>query len=454
MHTLAALSLAALAQGIAGAQSAAPPVTVLTASAFTPSSAQNALLAKARSAGASDLVPSAGPGGGMILHGTVDGRAFVLAIPSSWAGETVLFGQGYATPGSIPTVPADPLAKDPGGGLFKHLYAEGIASGIAAFDKSGVATESGAKNAIRLRALAAKLGGTRFYAVGGSMGGSIVMSLIELYPKDFAGAVAMCGVAQGWIPLVQQLADMRGAYNVLTDGTPYALPGDKDVTRSALPVMPPAGDSTPGDAFRERQKFRVLTPLFALFQAAKANPQGREAKIIRQVAAIGGFAPDPAALGAPLYSALLGMDDIVATMGGLPIGNMDKVYDPPEMSTVEKADFNRRMQRYVAAPKAIAYARQWHAATGRFRVPLVTVHQTIDALVPYAQSEALGRIVLRAGNGARLVQYAVPPTRMSLPGGLEGYTHCGFTPAQNIAAFEAMRAWVRTGRKPGPNAVK
>ena len=307
---------------------------------------------------------------------------------------------------------------------------------------------------MRLRALAAKLGAKRFYAVGGSMGGSIVMSLIELYPDAVAGGVSMCGVAQGWLSLVQQLADMRGAYNVLTEGTPYALPGDKDVTRSALPVVPPASDATPGDAFREAQRMKVLMPVFALFQAAKANPQGKEAKIIRQVAAVGGFAPDPAALGAPLYSAALGMDDIVRTMGGLPIDNRGKTYAPPDMTPQETADFNARMQRYSADATAIAYARQWHEATGKFRVPLVTVHQTSDSLVPFAQSEALGRIVAKAGNAKRMAQYAVPPTKFPLPGGLEGYTHCGFTREQNVNAFEAMRTWSRTGERPAPDAVK
>ncbi|MFC0205359.1 alpha/beta fold hydrolase [Novosphingobium soli] len=451
MKAFAALPLALL---LASGSLAQQAVTASPATDAAPSPAQRALLDRAAQTGATAITTKAAPAGGMIVNGILDGHAFVLVLPANWTGEAVLFGQGYATPGSAPTVPADPLAKDPGGGLFKHLYGEGIASGIIAFDKTGVATESGAKNTMRLRALMTKLGATRFYAVGGSMGGSIVMSLIELYPQAFSGAVSMCGVAQGWLPLVQQLADLRGAYQVLTAGTPYALPGEQDLTRSALPTVPPAGDATPGDAFREAQKMKVLMPLFALFQAAKANPNGKEARIIRQVAAVGGFAPDPAALGAPLYSAALGMDDIVATMGGLPIGNTAKVYDPPEMTAAEKAEFNRRMQRYAASPKAIAYARQWHQATGRFRVPLVTVHQTIDALVPFSQSEGLGRVVAKAGNTGRIVQYAVPPTRMPLPGGLEGYTHCGFTPAQNIAAFEAMRDWVRNGRKPGSDAVR
>ncbi|MEH3039826.1 MAG: alpha/beta fold hydrolase [Sphingomonas paucimobilis] len=421
---------------------------------FQPTAAQTAMQSKARAAGATGLAATAAPGGGMILNGSVEGRRFVLTIPPNWTGETVLFGQGYALPGTPPSVPADPLAKDPGGGLFNHLYAQGIASGIAAVDKNGIATETATRNTMRLRALAARLGAKRFYAVGGSMGGNIVLSLIENHPDAFSGAVAMCGVTQGWLSMFRQLADMRGAYDILTEGTPYALPGAKDLTRSALPIMPPAGDPTPGDAFREAQKMKLLSPIFALFLAAKANPQGPEARIIRQVAAVGGFAPDPAALGAPISSAALGMDDIRATMGGLPIGNRHVEYAPPEMNATEAAAFNRKMQRYDAALQATAYARRWHEATGRFRIPLVTVHQTIDSLVPYAQSEGLGRITAAAGNGGRLAQYAVAPTTIALPGGLTGYTHCGFTPAQNIAAFDAMRSWVRTGRKPAADAVR
>lgn len=454
MKRLAALTL--LSFVCAGASPPALQTTPATGSpaAFAPSPLQAALLDRARAAGATELAPAGGPAGGMILHGKLDGRAFVLAIPANWGGETMLFATGYATPGAVAGVPADPVAKDPGGGLFQYAYGEGIALGIPAYDKTGIATQSATARTMRLRGLTLKLGATRLYAVGGSMGGGTVLSLIEHHPDGFEGAVAMCGVTQGWLALAQQMADMRAAYNLLTEGTPYALPGEKDVTRSALPVVPPAGSTIPGDTFREQQKMKLLSPILSLFQAAKRAPDGKEARIIRQVAAIGGFAPDAAALAAPLYSSALGMDDIAATMGGIPVGNLRKTYAPPEMSAAERRAFNRRIQRFRADPRAVAYAREWHEATGRFRTALVTVHQTIDSLVPYSQAEALARIVAKAGNGARHVHYAVPPTRFALPGGLDGYTHCGFTPQQNIAAFEAMRAWVRTGNRPGPEAVK
>lgn len=437
----------------ASPQSASPAV-MPTAIPFSASTAQQTLLKRMSLAGATDLVSVAAPDDGMVVHGKLDGRLFVLAFPENWNRQGLLFANGYSTPGSIPTVPEDPVAKDPSGGMLKDTYGQGFAVGLAVFDKSGIGTQTGAVNTLRLRDFVVRLGATRMYVAGGSMGGSIVMSLIEQHPRAFAGAVSACGVTQGWLSLVGQLADMRAAYNLLTDGTPYALPGGHDVTRSALPTEPPAGDKGDGEAFRNQQKMKLLMPILALFTAAKKDPQGREARIIRQVAAVGGFAPDPSALAAPLYSAALGMDDIVKTMGGLPIGNVGKVYSPPEMTADEVADFNERIQRFVAAPRAVAYARQWHEATGRFSVPLITIHQTIDALVPFSQSEALGNIVTRAGNARNLVQYAVAPTRIPLPGGLEGYTHCGFTPGQTAAAFALLRAWVETGKRPAKDAIK
>jgi hypothetical protein len=149
------------------------------------------------------------------------------------------------------------------------------------------------------------------------------------------------------------------------------------------------------------------------------------------------------------------MDDLNQTLGGNIYGNMGKVYASPEMTPEEASAFNAKVQRIVADPRAVANARHWHQATGRFRVPLVTIHNRIDSLVPYAQSEALGRIVKAAGNEKRLVQYTVPGTKAPLPvGGVEGYTHCGFSPEQSAAAWEALRGWVETGTRPAVDAVK
>ena len=438
---LSACAVAALLSACASIQSASPDIS-------TPVAERAARL------GATDLVSAPGPDGGSILNGKLNGRAFVLATPAQWNRGAVFFAQGYATPGSTPVVPPDPITKDPGGGSLAHIYSQGYAVAISAYDKAGVATESGVANTLRLRDFVNGLGSNRDYILGGSMGGGVVLAAIETHPDAFDGAVSMCGMTQGWLPLVGQMMELRAAYNLLTEGTPYALPGSMDVTRSGLPTVPLAGDPTDGEAFRNAQKMRVIAPVLMLFGAAKADPQGREATIVRQLASIIDAEPDAAVIGAPIYSAVLGMDDIVEVMGGVPAGNRNTVYAPDGMSRTEAEGFNARIQRFDADPAAVAYGRRWHEATGRFSTPLVTVHQAVDSLVPYSQSEALGQAVAEAGNTGNLVQYRVPGTLFPLPGGLEGYTHCGFSPEQNIAAFEAMRTWVEQGRRPSPEAVR
>ncbi|WP_034158925.1 alpha/beta hydrolase family protein [Sphingomonas sp. ERG5] len=442
----AVMLLASAAPVIAADAPAAPPAL---------SAPQAAIVTRAKALGASEVTTRAAPGGGLILDGKLAGDQFALAFPATWNHDALLFAHGYSTPGTPVAVAEDPLDKTGSGGALAAAYAEGFAVGHSAYDKAGMGVQTGAENTLRLRDFMVKLGTKRVYVSGASMGGNIVLSLIEQHPTAFAGALSACGVTDGWESLFGQLIDMRAAYNLLTVGTPYALPGEQDLARTALPVVPPSGDMTKGEAFRWAQIARIATPVLALFKAANANPGGREAKIVRQVAAIGGFEPEPASLAFPLVTVTLGADDLRETLGGQIYGNVGKVYSIPEMTSQETDAFNKGVQRIAADPVAVAAARRWHQATGRFRTPLVTIHNRIDSLVPYAQSEVLGRIVAAAGNQSRLAQYALPAVKAPLPiGGVEGYTHCGFSPEQTGAAWQALRSWVETGKRPAIDAVR
>ncbi|MBB6425322.1 S9 family peptidase [Sphingopyxis sp. JAI128] len=417
---------------------------------------QSTLAASAQELGATSLRTFAAPDGGFILAGKLDGDQFSVAFPAKWNRGTLLYVHGYSTPGTPVDVPVDPLAKGTGAnGVLAEAYRDGYAAGHSAYDKAGMGVQTATENTLRLRDFLSKLGAKRFLVAGTSMGGNITLSLIEQNPKAFAGAMSSCGVTDGWETLFGQLIDMRAAYNLLTEGTPYALPGEHDLTRSALPMEPPEGEAATSEAFRWGRIAQMATPVLALAQAAGDNPEGREALILKQIASIGGFEPEPASIAFPLVTVTLGMDDLNRTLGGSIYGNVGKVYTSSEMNAEEAAAFNAKVQRLEADPSAVAKARQWHQATGRFRVPLVTIHNRIDSLVPYAQSEALGRIVKAAGNGKRLVQYTVPGTKAPLPvGGVEGYTHCGFSPEQSAATWEALRTWVETGKRPPADAVR
>jgi pimeloyl-ACP methyl ester carboxylesterase len=415
-----------------------------------------AIAARAKALGATDVVTKPLAGGGFTLNGKLDGDQFAVAIPPNWTRDALLFAHGYSTPGTPVAVAEDPTGKGTGaGGILKAAYDDGLAAGHSAYDKAGMGVETATVNTLRLRDFLAKLGARRIYISGASMGGNIVLSLIEQHPAAFAGGLSVCGVTNGWESLFGQLIDMRVTYNYLTRGTPYALPGEPDARRTALPTVPPAGDTTNPEAFRWAQIGRIAMPVLALFKAAAANPTGPEAKIARQVAAVGGFEAEPASVAYPLVTATLGADDLAETLGGQIYDNTAKRYVLPDMTPAELAAFNAGVQRIAADPAAIAKARRWHQATGKFSVPLVTMHNRIDSLVPFSQSEALGQIVSKAGNDRRLARFTVPAVKAPLPvGGVEGYTHCGFTSEQGAAAWRALHAWVESGRRPAPDAVK
>jgi hypothetical protein len=447
----AALPLTLLAVSPIAAQTA--PVPALQSS--TQAAADTALVAKARANGATDVVTRPAPAGGVTLVGKLEGDQFALSFPAGWKGDGLVYAHGYSTPGTPVAVSEDPTGAATGGGMMRFAYDDGVAVGHSAYDKDGLGVETGTRNTKRLRDFLVKIGARRVYETGDSMGGGIVVALLETYPGAFAGGLARCGVVGSWKTLLGQLYDMRAAYTVLTKGTPYSLPGEQDIRRSALSTTPPPGNTMNATAYGWTQLTRIATPVLALFDAAKKNPAGREARILKQVAAIGGFDVDPGSIAFPLVTVALGADDMAATAGGLPYGNVGKVYTSKTMTPAEAETLNRDIQRVTASPVALAYMTRWHETTGRIGAPLVTMHNSIDSLVPYAQEAMLTAAVRKSGRSDLLAGYSVPPLRAPLPvGGVEAYTHCGFTPMQTKAAWIALRHWVVDGKRPAADAIQ
>lgn len=447
------LVLMAFTPSAAQSPSTSPPSVAGLAGPLT--STQTALVEKARRNGVADVVARPASGGGMTLVGTLEGDQFAVAIPAGWNGDGLVYAHGYSTPGTPVAVAEDPVAASTGGGLMRFAYEDGVAVGHSAYDKDGLGVETGTLNTKRLRDFLVKLGARRVYAAGDSMGGGIVVTLLETYPGAFAGGLARCGVVDSWKTLLGRLYDMRAAYHFLTRGTPYAIPGEQDIRRSAISSVPPPGFKGDPKAYGWAQLTKVATPVLALYAAAQKDPGGREARIVAQVAAIGGYAVDPGALAFPLLTAALGADDMAATTGGQPYGNIGKTYADPTMTAAEAKALNEGIQRVAASPAALAYLTRWHEATGRIADPLVTMHNRIDSLVPYAQETALKMTVAKAKRSANLAEYPVAPLRAPLPvGGVEAYTHCGFTPDQTKAAWHALQGWVTTGKRPALDAVK
>ncbi len=419
----------------------------------TPLNSEQAVLVKtATAAGAESLVATPTKDGGLRLNGNLQGHQFALVIPPHWNKQVMLFAHGYSQPGTPVEVPEDPLAQDVQG-VFATPYGEGYAVGHSAFDKSGIGVESAVINTYRLKRFTDALGSTRTYLVGASMGGDIVMASIEKYPGAYAGAIAACGAVAGWPPEVSWLVDVRAAYNYFTKGTPYELPGEKSLTKSALPQLPENSSGVIGSLKLLYQLHQISAPVFSLFKAAKANPGGPEDKIIDNIAAVAHTQKDAASLGLPLATVVLGQDDIAATFGGNIYDSTRKVYSSPYLTAEQNAALNRDIQRMKSDPAAIARAEAWYSPNGHFDAKLVAIYNSTDSLVPTDIHEVyLRHVVEQAGNSGNLLQRPLPPVISPdfFSSGLPGLAHCGFTVPQVSKAFNDLHAWVETGEKPAP----
>lgn len=413
------------------------------------SAEQQALVEAASDGGAVDLHAERLDDGGMLLRGTLEGRAFTLAIPWRWNRQAALFAYGYRPPGFPLDIYDNPLDQDEVG-FHRIPYSQGFATGRSAYAKSGMGVQTGVESTYRLKQLVDHLGATRTYLMGASMGGNITVALIEKHPHDFAGAIAWCGAVGGWPQTIAWTVDVRAAYSYFTRGTQYAIGGSTDIAHSALWVPPdglPLWLALPPMAVQMK---RVVTPIAELFEAAAKNPRGAEQEIIDKVAAVTGTLRDPASFIQAIAVLALGMDDLNQTFGGSLVDNRDKVYASPLLSAEEAAALNAGIGRIGADSSALAYAAQWYQPTGRFKVPLLTVYNEIDPLVrPELHETALHDAAALAGNLERLVQRQVPARREPINGTeLEGYVHCGFTPQQVETAWNELRGWAELGHRP------
>jgi hypothetical protein len=94
------------------------------------------------------------------------------------------------------------------------------------------------------------------------------------------------------------------------------------------------------------------------------------------------------------------------------------------------AALNQAVARYDATPDAARYLDQNYEPGGDFNVPVVTLHNALDPVVPSFHESLLAEDALAAGSAAWLVQLTAA----------EPYGHCAFEEQEVIGAFGAMVA--------------
>lgn len=385
--------------------------------------------------------------------GVHNGAAYNIEVPANWNGRLVMYAHGYV--GQVETL-ANVTASNPTGvsppSIRRHLINNGYAWAASSYTKNYYDVRVGVEDtnalALEFNRIAAANGRplaapTRTFIIGHSMGGHVAAAAVEdetartaRHKVRYDGAVPMCGVTGD-----TELFDYFGGYQLAAQtlaGVPrYPTANWTDIStlvRNALWSTFPtvgAGGIVPG----------VTTPQGDKLREVVKNLTGGE----RPIFAIGFAHP----LQGTVWGSTFGGDGTVnGIFNRASIDTTRFVYqldNDPALSNDETllnstipdltaaADFNRlRTDGLRWVPKV----------NGEFHVPVVTIHTLGDIYVPFRQTQIYRERAVAKGNAQWLVQRAI-----------RAPSHCDFTVAEQVNAFNDMVNWVNTGTPPAGDDV-
>jgi len=377
--------------------------------------------------------------------GTLDGAAFKIEVPANWNGDLVLYSHGYVQPGGEnPAVDVgDPLTGT-------YLLGQGYALAGSAFKTTGWAVQDALVDQINLLNHFDSKYGTPKHTIawGHSLGGMITAGLVQRDPQRFAGALPMCGVLAGGV----------GVWNVGLDGV-YVFKTLVAPSRDLQLVNITHPDAN-------------LATAEGLLAGAQATPQGKaRIALAAAVADLPGWfdptSPEPAAndyatqeanqelweaqVDFPFQFALRA--ELESRAGGNPSWNigvdyrrqLDLSVDRDEVRALYQAaglNLDQDLRTLAAAPRVFANPRSVGYLTRNIvydgnidHLPVLTMHTIGDGLVLNQNEQAYASIVDRPD--------LLRQTFVQRAG------HCTFTPAETIAAFNALASRIKTGRWSG-----
>ncbi|KIQ31317.1 alpha/beta hydrolase [Variovorax paradoxus] len=364
--------------------------------------------------------------------GVLGGAQYHVEVPANWNGKLVMYAHGYAGETNVLSV-TDPSIR-------RYLIQNGYAWAASSYSKNFYDVRVGVEdtNALALefnkiakangRELAAP---TKTYITGHSMGGHITAAAIEdeafataNHKVKYNGAVPMCGVV-GDTELFDYFAGAQVTAQALAGLPKYPTPNWSDISA------------------------QVTSTLFTTFPSAPTATGLKFASVVKNLT--GGERPmfDLGLSAGGSFAAVWGVFGSDGTVNGILNRN---TLDTNRFTYTIDGDvpgstaLNGSVIKLTAAADANRLRRdglRWiPKANGEFKIPVVTLHTLGDLYVPFSMEQIYNKRVAAKGNSDWLVQRAV-----------RGISHCDFTIAEQVEAFDAMIKWERDGVKPAGDDV-
>jgi pimeloyl-ACP methyl ester carboxylesterase len=351
---------------------------------------------------------------------TGEGAQYELHVPRDWNGAVVHYAHGIRD-----VLEAVELKdQDKSAAIREGLGELGFAVAASSFSENGYAVKDGAQRMHQLRGLFTSEFGApeRSFVVGHSLGGLIATSLVERFPGQYDGVLPVCAVLGGSRTQIDYITNVRALFDVFYPG----------ILRGTAGEIPGGYNLTPEDQNR-------------IIAAVMANPAG--------LAVIASTAQTPLefSFGPNMQVEMLtsliyalryharGADNVLPLVNGkLPFDNSATVYAPragfpalmpPAQLAAALAYANAKVGRWDGARSAEQYMERWFTPSGRLEVPMVTVHNRWDPLVPFFHEGIFRRAVDEAGALPLLEQRTI-----------DRYGHCNIEVSEVLDAFRALVA--------------
>ncbi len=379
--------------------------------------------------------------GPTVYTGTIDGAAYRAEVPPRWNGDLLLYSHGYRAPGTDNTPTVAPSSPDVSDALRVALLERGYALAGSAYRSTGWAVQDALDDQVRLLDwFGANIGSPRrAYAWGNSMGGLTSVLLGERNPGRFTGVLALCGDLAGPVAEYNSRLDLAYAVKTLlapgSDLQPARIT-DGDANQAKFgQVIGQALQSGPSGQARLALA-NALADIPGWFDAHTAMPAGVADQILAQ------YIYDAYVIGAGIWGA--GRAELELRAGGNPSWNVGVDYRrvfarSSQKALVENAyaaaglDLDSDLAalnagaRITADLDAVAYLARYGTPRGLTHIPVVTMHTTGDGGVPVEHEREYGDRVWRLEGSGNLRQVYVA----------RGF-HCAFSPAEVLAALDAL----------------
>jgi pimeloyl-ACP methyl ester carboxylesterase len=344
-------------------------------------------------------------------------QLIVICIPPNWNGRLIIYAHGFVPAQALLELPSDELTLADGIFVPNLFLARNYAFATSSFHKNGVAIEQGAEDLNQLlqyfKTTVPPQSLKKVFIAGASEGGQIAFLLLERYPGKYDAGLALCAPVGGSSDLIRYVYDFRVVFDYFFPAVftfPPNQPGEKPFGAVDVPEN--------AYLFWGVYESRIITALM--------SDQSATAQLFNVTKAAIDVADPSSIVTTALnlsFSSIFGANDQIATAGGIPYDNRSTNY----VGSTNDAALNAEVERVESDGRARAYERRFYQPIGNLHAPLVTLHTTLDEVVPFQHELIYSNLVAQKGKSAFLSVLPVPR-----------YGHCNFTSQEVFQAFSLM----------------